>query len=103
MNRIRLSPDKRFFPAKVGLQRDLSLQPNDRKQSSRHSLMLVIALLAVLRVPQLPCLEINATANRVARAVQLAKGLSRRVTPSVEAAVVSMVVLLAMLVLKVPS
>lgn len=53
--------------------------------------MLIVALLAVLRVPHFPLLEVNATANRVARAVWFTERLSRRVMPSVIAGVVSVI------------
>lgn len=75
-NRVRLLPNKRLLPTKISLQRHLRLQSNDRKQSPRHSFKLIVALLAVLCTPQLPRVEIDATANRVAGAVWLAIRLS---------------------------
>ena len=90
-NRISLLPNKRLLPAKVSLQRHLALQSDNRKQSSRHSLKLIVALLAVLRELELSRIEINATANSVARAVWLAVRLSGIAFPSVKRAIISMV------------
>jgi hypothetical protein len=84
IDRISLRPEKRFLAAKVGLQRDLRLQSDDRKQSSRDSFLLkvallpilsIIALLAVLRLPNLARLQINAAPDRISRAIALAVGL----------------------------
>jgi hypothetical protein len=70
---VRISPHKRLLHTEIGLQRDLFLKSNDWKQSPRNFRVLKVKLPAILGVPNLPRLEVNTTANRVAGTVLLVR------------------------------